>query len=700
MTNSIYIATAEPYCGKSLISLGITELLLRKTKRVGVFRPIVGSRSVHNSQDKNIDLILNYFDLDIDYEDTFAYFRRDINELLSQGRYDEVIDTIIQKYKKLEAQCDFVLCIGSDFVGEGSAFEFDVNADIAKNLGCPVLIVGHAANRTTQQAISPVLLALEAFIKKECHILGIFINRADPTKGDEILLALKIHLPAEINPVLSVIPATKILDSPTLKEIAQSLQAEVLYGEDQLERQSYNYLIAAMYIQNYLPHLSEKSVIITPGDRADVILSTLQANESQNYPQISGIVLTGGIRLETSIQKLLDGLPNIMPILLVETETYETAAKIGAIRSYLHADSKARIALSLQIFEENVDIEALERQISVVKPHGMTPRMFLYHLIQKAKSNKQHIVLPEGSEPRILKATEILLYQDIVDITLLGNEEEIEAAIRKEGHRIDLNKVSIMEPERSPHFFDYVQTLYELRKNKGLSLDQAKELMTDVSYFGTMMVYKGDADGMVSGSVNTTQHTIRPALQFVKTKPGFSVVSSVFFMCLEDRVLVYGDCAVNPDPNPEQLAEIALSSADTGQAFNIEPKVAMLSYSSGVSGKGAEVEKVRAATHIAQERRPDLKIEGPIQYDAAVDAVVARQKMPDSEVAGQATVLIFPDLNTGNNTYKAVQRETGAIAIGPILQGLNKPVNDLSRGATVEDIINTVVITAIQAQKA
>lgn len=700
MTHSIYIATAEPYCGKSLISLGITELLLRKTKRVGVFRPIVGGRPAQNKRDKNIDLILSHFHLDIDYEDTFAFYRKDINDLLSHGRYDEIIDTIIKKYKKVEAQCDFVLCIGSDFVGEGSAFEFDVNADIAKNLGCPVLVVGHAAERTVEQAISPILLALEAFIEKECQILGLFVNRADSNNHGAILQALKENLPVDVSPVLSVIPATKILDSPTLKEIAHHLEATVLYGEDQLERQSYHYLIAAMYIQNYLSHLSEKSVIITPGDRADVILSTLQAHQSHSYPQVSGMILTGGMLPDPSIKKLLDGLPNIIPILSVEDDTYDTTAKIGTIRSYLHADNRAKIALSLQIFEEYVDTNTLEKQISVAQPRGMTPRMFIYNIVNKARANKQHIVLPEGSEPRILKATEILLLQDIVDITLLGNKTKIEAAIRKEGHRIDLDRVSIINPENAPKFFDYVQTIYELRKDKGVTIDQARELMTDISFFGTMMVYKGDADGMVSGSVNTTQHTIRPALQFVKTQPGFSVVSSVFFMCLEDRVLVYGDCAVNPDPNPEELAEIAIASAETGQAFGVEPKVAMLSYSSGASGKGVDVEKVRTATRIAQTRRPDLKIEGPIQYDAAVDPTVAKQKMPDSEVAGQATVLIFPDLNTGNNTYKAVQRETGAIAIGPILQGLSKPVNDLSRGATVEDIINTVVITAIQAQRA
>jgi phosphate acetyltransferase len=396
----------------------------------------------------------------------------------------------------------------------------------------------------------------------------------------------------------------------------------------------------------------------------------------------------------------LDGLSSLVPILSVPADTFETAIKIGAVRSYITDNNRAKTALSLKLFVEYVDTEALEQQLSRIEWHGLTPKMFIYNLVQQAKSDKHHIVLPEGDDERILRAAEVLLNRDIVDLTILGNPDEIKELIQKLGLNIPLDKVSIFEPQHAPQFAEYVQTLLELRKHKGMTLEAASDFMCDVSYFGTMMVYKGDADGMVSGATHTTQHTIRPALQFVKTKPGFSVVSSVFFMCLDDRVLIYGDCAVNPDPTAEQLAEIAISSADTAQAFGIEPKVALLSYSTGESVQGAEVEKVRQATKIAQERRPDLKLEGPIQYDAAVDAGVAAKKMPNSAVAGRASVLIFPDLNTGNNTYKAVQRETGAIAIGPILQGLNKPVNDLSRGCTVEDIINTVVMTAIQAQTA
>ncbi|MGZ3753514.1 MAG: phosphate acetyltransferase, partial [Mucilaginibacter sp.] len=340
----------------------------------------------------------------------------------------------------------------------------------------------------------------------------------------------------------------------------------------------------------------------------------------------------------------------------------------------------------------------LDKLLVTFKPSGMTPRMFQYQLTEWAKRSKKHIVLPEGNDERILRAAARLISQDIVDLTLIGDTAEIKAILARLDINLDLTKVKIVNPAYDSHYDDYVNTLYELRKNKNVNLEMARDLMTDVSYFGTMMVYKGHADGMVSGAVHTTMHTIRPALQIIKTKPGISIVSSVFFMCLPDRVSVFGDCAVNPNPTAEQLAEIAISSAESSQRFGIEPRVAMLSYSSGTSGEGEDVEKVRKATEIVKLKRPGLKVEGPIQYDAAVDPVIGSSKLPGSEVAGRASVLIFPDLNTGNNTYKAVQRETGALAIGPMLQGLNKPVNDLSRGCTVDDIFNTVIITAIQCQ--
>jgi phosphate acetyltransferase len=698
MSNSIYIATTEPRCGKSVISLGIVDLLLRKTSRVGVFRPVIKAQSAEE-KDKNIDLLLSYFGLDLNYEDTFVYLRSEARRLIAQGKYDDLMNGIIEKYKALEAKSDFILCIGSDLEGEGVALEFDFNADVARNLGCPVLILSCAANRDIPTAVGSVRATLDAFAERGTQVLGMVINRADPETMSDLRVALKEELPGD-DMLLAVIPHNETLASPTIKEVVEQLGAEILYGDSQLDKLAQDYLIIAMHLENYLSYLTDSALLVTPGDRNEVILSALQAHQSHHYPQISGILLSGGLKPAPAVSRLLDGLTAMVPILSVSTDTYDTAVNLGQVYSYITPDNQAKIDLSLELFEEFIGADVLLEHLGSIEVRGITPRMFIYSLVEQAKSDKRHIVLAEGNDDRILTAAEHLLSRDIVDLTLLGNPSEVREQIQGLGLQIDLDRVSIIEPRQSLKFEDYAQTLFELRKHKGMNLDGATDAMSDVSYFGTMMVYKGDADGMVSGAVHTTMHTILPALQFIKTQPGFSVVSSVFFMCLEDRVLVYGDCAVNPDPTAEELSEIAVSSADTAKAFGIEPRVAMLSYSSGESGKGEDVEKVRKATQLVQERRPDLDVVGPIQYDAAVDPTVAAQKMPGSKVAGQATVFVFPDLNTGNNTYKAVQRETGAIAIGPVLQGLKKPVNDLSRGCTVKDIINTVAITAIQAQNA
>jgi len=457
--------------------------------------------------------------------------------------------------------------------------------------------------------------------------------------------------------------------------------------------------VGAMQLHNYLNHFKNNSLAITPGDRADIILGAIQASSSSNYPKIAGIILTGDIIPEKSILKLIEGLKLSLPIISVKTGTFVTANTIGKIQSNIYADNTQKIITSINSFEKYADTEALTENLLTFESKTLTPRMFQYSLLKRAQTKKKRIVLPEGNDERIIRAASRLITAGVVDVTLLGEPSKIKSKAVKLGVPLDMERIEVVNPTQSEYFDDYANTLHELRKHKNVNLDMARDFMADVSYFGTMMIYKGHADGMVSGAVNTTQHTIRPALQFIKTKPSASVVSSVFFMCLEDRVSVFGDCAINPNPNAEQLAEIAIASAETALNFGIEPKVAMLSYSSGTSGKGAEVDKVRAATEIVKQKRPDLKIEGPIQYDAAVDLSVGQKKLPNSEVAGQASVLIFPDLNTGNNTYKAVQRETGALAIGPMLQGLNKPVNDLSRGCTVDDIYNTVIITAIQAQE-
>ena len=695
MNKAIYIATTKENSGKSIITLGLMSMLLGKTAKVGYFRPIVEDFE-EGKFDNHIETVITHFGLDIPFHDAYAITKSKLIKKKNKGKFGEVLDLIIDKYKKLEERFDFVLVEGTSFTGEGTAIELDMNVLIAKNLGLPVIIVGSGVDKSLEELIDNLYLAYDSFKLKEVEVLAVMANKVQPENIELVSAGLRKSLPSSV--LINSIPIISSLNNPTVQEIVNELHAQVLFGKEYLNNQTSNFSVGAMQLSNYLIHLKENGLVITPGDRADIILGALQANESVNYPTVSGIVLTGNIFPEKSILKLIEGLSTIVPIIAVKEGTYEIVNRIGDIKAKIYSNNKQKIETSIHTFEKYVDLDSLAQRFITFEAGGMTPKMFQYNLVKRARKHRKHIILPEGNDERIIIAASRLLEMDVVDISLIGNKKQIESKVSELGLEFDFSKVTIINPIESKFYDDYVNTYYELRKSKNVTLGMAKDLMEDVSYFGTMMVYKGHADGMVSGAAHTTQHTILPALQFIKTKSNSSIVSSVFFMCLEDRVSVFGDCAINPNPTAEQLAEIAISSADTSLAFGIEPKVAMLSYSSGSSGKGDEVDKVRAATEIVRQKRPDIKIEGPIQYDAAVDLEVGQSKIPNSEVAGHASVLIFPDLNTGNNTYKAVQRETGALAIGPMLQGLNKPVNDLSRGCTVDDIINTVVITAIQAQ--
>ena len=694
MSKGIYVATIEPNSGKSVVVLGLMRMLLGKTAKVGYFRPIIEDIKV-GEMDNHINTVVSYFEIDINYKKTYAFTRSQVLDLYNQGKSGKVIDEIIKKYKNLEERFDFILVEGTDFSHENSSLELDINLLISKNLGLPAIIVSQGDGKLLSDVVDNVQLAHDTF-KEEVDVLSIMTNKINP---DEVS-TLKSLLKARINSGtdITVIPKINSLASPTVKEIVKTLKGNILFGHDMLNNQVDNFNVATMQLRNYLNQLKDDCLVITAGDRADIILGSLQANRSKNYPKISGIILTGGLMPEESILKLIEGLSSIVPIISVKGGTFSVANEIGKIKSRIYAENIEKIETSIATFEKHVDTDKLANDLITFRSDIFTPRMFQYNLLQRALKDKKHIVLPEGDDERVLKAAARLIDAHVVELTLIGEKEKIKERIENYDISLDINDVNIVNPIESPHFKDYVNTFYELRKHKGVNLDMAKDAMTDVSYFGTMMIYKGHADGMVSGAVHTTAHTLRPALQFIKTKPGVNIVSSVFFMCLEDRVSIFGDCAINPNPNAEQLAEIAISSAKTAQGFGVEPKVAMLSYSSGASGKGEDVERVRKATEIAKAQAPNLKIEGPIQYDAAVDMRIGKSKLPDSEVAGQASVLIFPDLNTGNNTYKAVQRETGTLAIGPMLQGLNKPVNDLSRGCTADDIYSTVIITAIQAQ--
>ena len=698
MAKNLYITAAEGKSGKSAIALGMMQLLLRSIRKVAFFRPIIKQPQNGSARDPDIDLILKHFDLDMPYEDTYAYTLQDARNQMNSGQHEAMLENILNKYKRLEAKYDFVLCEGTDFSGQDSAFEFDLNCAIAANIGSPVLVVANARDKGFEEVRDSTQLILDQLDEKDLDVIACIVNRSCLDQAEAAELTASLHSRGNSSNALVtyVLPEERTLAKPTVGEVGKWLGASVLYGQERLDVLVDDYLIAAMQVGNFLEYITPGCMIVTPGDRADVILGSLASRLSSSYPDISGIVLTGGLPVPDSVHKLIQGWTGVpVPILFVPEHTYKTTQRLSLLYGKIEAGDDRKINTALGHFAVNVDTREISRRLVNLCSTKITPKMFEYNLIERAASQKMRIVLPEGAEERILRAADILVRRKVADIILLGKVAEVNAKISELG--LELH-VPILQPDQAPMFEEYARTYHELRKAKGISLEQARDIMLDPSFFGTMMVYKGDADGMVSGSINTTAHTIRPSFEFIKTKPGASIVSSVFLRCLKDRVLAFGDCAVNPNPTAAELADIAISSAETARIFGIQPRVAMLSYSTGSSGKGGDVDLVVEATRIARERAPDLLLEGPLQYDAAIDPEVARIKLPNSKVAGQATVFIFPDLNTGNNTYKAVQRAAGAVAIGPVLQGLNKPVNDLSRGCTVPDIVNTVAITAVQAQ--
>lgn len=686
MSRGIYIASPEGSTGKSAVALGVLHQLTRRAGRVGVFRPVARAGE---ATDYVLELLLAHDGVDLDYEDCVGVTYDDVH-----ADPEAALTDIIARYRAVERRCDAVVIVGSDYTDVGNPTELSFNARVAANLGAPVLLVVHGDRRTPGQVRLVADLAAAELRANHASILGVVANRADPESLDEVSAAL-----SDIGVPVYALPEEPLLVAPTVRALQDACAGKLFSGDPELlDREALGLVVAAMTLRNVLDHLIEGAVVVTPADRSDVLLGVLLAHQSATFPTLAGIVLNGGFDPAPQVVRLIEGLGTRLPILLTDHDTFDTATRLAAVRGHLSAGATRKIDTALALFERHVDGADLMDRIDVARTDVVTPLMFEHELIDRARADRRHIVLPEGEDERILKAADTLLRRGVADLTLLGDESRVRG--RAAGLGLALSDARVVDPATSELRQRLAEEYARLRAHKGMTPDLAYDIMEDVSYFGTMMVQLGLADGMVSGAVHTTAHTIRPSFEVVKTRPGVSIVSSVFFMCLEDRVLVYGDCAVNPDPDATQLADIALSSAETAAEFGVQPRVAMLSYSTGESGEGAEVDKVRAATALVRERRPDLSVEGPIQYDAAVDASVARTKLPGSEVAGRATVFVFPDLNTGNNTYKAVQRSAGAVAVGPVLQGLRRPVNDLSRGATVRDIVNTVAITAIQAQGA
>ncbi|QYH34501.1 phosphate acetyltransferase [Salinibacterium sp. M195] len=692
MAQNIYITSIEGHAGKSTIALGLLDTLSREAKRLGVFRPVARTS---DERDYVLEMLLGHEAVNLSYDDAVGVGYDDVH-----ADPELALSRIIERFKAVEAQCDVVVIVGSDYTDVGSPTELSYNARVAANLGAPVLLVlgGQAEDgesRSPDDMAQIYSIAHQELVAAHAQLVGVIVNRSDPDHLVDVIAAVSAAVGADA-PVWAI-PEDPFLIAPSLGSLLAAVDGELLKGDKELlQREALGVVVAGMTMENVLLRLIEGSVVVVAGDRSDVLLATLMAHASETFPSLAGIILNGGFDLLPQIERLMDGLDVALPVIRTSLGTYDTARIITKTRGRLAAESPRKFDTALALFEQHVDAAELLRRLELNPPTVVTPLMFEYGLLDRARSLPQHIVLPEGNDDRILRASSTLLRRGVAKLTILGDEGEVRGRAAELG--LDISSASILSPFNEELRTRFATEYVKLRAHKGMTMEVARDTVTDVSYFGTMMVHLGLADGMVSGAAHTTAHTIRPSFEIIKTKPDVSIVSSVFLMCLEDRVLVYGDCAVNPDPDAAQLADIAISSAATAAQFGIEQRIAMLSYSTGSSGSGADVDKVRAATALVGERRPDLAVDGPIQYDAAVDAAVGKSKMPDSEVAGRATVFIFPDLNTGNNTYKAVQRSAGAVAIGPVLQGLRKPINDLSRGALVQDIVNTVAITAIQAQ--
>ena len=684
MPTAIYVASPEGDTGKSTIALGILHRLAATVAKVGVFRPIT---RLDEERDYILELLLAHTTAGLPYEECVGVGYQQLHE-----DPDGAIADIVDSYHRVADQCDAVLIVGSDYTDVATPSELSMNGRIAVNLGAPVVLAVKAMGRTPEQVAQVVELCLAELAAQHAHTAAVVANRCDPAQMTAVADALK-----RFEPQTYVLPEEPLLVAPSVAELQSAVEGTVLRGEAALlTREVMDVLVAGMTAEHVLERLTEGVAVITPGDRSDVVLAVVSAHAAEGFPSLSCVILNGGLELHPSISSLVSGLGLRLPIITTGFGTFETASRVASARGRVTASSQRKIDTAIALMDTHVDIADLLARLAIPIPSVVTPQMFTYRLLDRARSDRKRIVLPEGEDDRILKAAGRLLRRGVADLTILGEEPQVRSRAAELG--VNLSAAAVLNPRTSELCDKFAEQYAELRKNKGITVEQAREIIHDVSYFGTMLVHNDMVDGMVSGATHTTAHTVRPAFEIIKTLPDVSTVSSIFLMCLADRVLAYGDCAIVPDPTAEQLADIAISSARTAAQFGIDPRVAMLSYSTGTSGTGADVDKVRTATELVRTREPDLLVEGPIQYDAAVEPSVAATKMPGSKVAGRATVLIFPDLNTGNNTYKAVQRSAGAIAIGPVLQGLNKPVNDLSRGALVEDIVNTVAITAIQAQ--
>jgi len=690
--------------GVTSISLGLVRAFAREGVKVSFFKPVAQPKPSYIGPEASTAVIKAGTDLDL--PEPIEVSR--METLLSSGDDSTLLEEIIANFENHAAASGADVIIVEGLVPvEKHPFANRLNKQIASGIDADIVFVTQPGNGGAQEIRERLELAVNTYAEgAQNRVLGCVINKVGASVDSHgVPTQLEVGKPSgdlsdmnldDIAKVLASIPWNPSLNAARASDLAAYLQCQVLNEGELATRRLSEVVFCARDVQNMVDYIKPGSLLVTSGDRSDIIISIALA--AMNGTKIGALLLTGGYNLDERVKKLCEqAFATGLPILQTEDHTWQTAIDLQHFNTEIPADDAERINLIADYVAGFIDKNWLETQ-SEQNAHVrlLSPAAFRYKLTERARAERKRIVLPEGNEPRTVKAAAICAARGIATPVLLGNPEEIQRVAAQQGVVLG-EGVEIIDPVASRE--NYVERLVELRKSKGLTPEAAREQLEDNVVLGTMMIERNEVDGLVSGAVHTTANTIRPPLQIIKTAPGSSLVSSVFFMLLPDQVLVYGDCAINPDPTAEQLAEIAIQSSDTAKAFGIEPRVAMLSYSTGTSGKGEDVEKVRTATEIAKTKRPDLVIDGPLQYDAAIMADVAASKAPNSPVAGKATVFIFPDLNTGNIAYKAVQRSAKLVSIGPMLQGMKKPVNDLSRGALVDDIVYTIAITAIQAQQ-
>ncbi|VEI57841.1 phosphate acetyltransferase [Pasteurella multocida] len=710
MSRTIILIPISSGVGLTSISLGLIHSLEQKGAKIGFMKPISQPHSGEDTIDRTTSIVRTNTSLD-----TAEPFMLSVAEsLIGQNQSDVVLEKIVENHQQLAKNNDIIVVEGLIPTRKHS-YANSINYEIAQALDAEIILVAAPATETPAELKERIKAAASLFGgKNNPNLLGVVINKFNApidesgrTRPDlaEIFDSFQhtqnqvseIYHLFEKSPikVLACIPWSAELIATRASDLAKHLGAAIIHEGLINERRIRGITFCARNLTNMVDHFRVGSLLVTSADRPDVLVAASLA--AMNGVEIAGVLLTGGYKIDAQIKKLCEHAIEStgLPIFRVEGNTWQTALALQSFNLEVPVDDKERIEKIKNYVSEQIDTQFIDSLVAASsRLRRLSPPAFRFQLTELARQAKKRIVLPEGDEPRTVKAAALCAERGIAECVLLANPDSVMRVAEAQG--VQLGKgITIIDPVTVRE--NYVARLVELRKNKGMTEDSAREQLEDTVVLGTMMLEANEVDGLVSGAVHTTANTIRPPMQIIKTAPGSSIVSSIFFMLLPDQVLVYGDCAVNPDPTAEQLAEIAIQSADSAKAFGIDPKVAMISYSTGTSGSGADVEKVKEATRLAKEKRPDLIIDGPLQYDAAVMEDVARSKAPNSPVAGKATVFVFPDLNTGNTTYKAVQRSADLVSIGPMLQGMRKPVNDLSRGALVDDIVYTIALTAIQA---